>query len=1572
VTSGIGPSLQNINYGATPAPITSPGGTGGNGVYTYVWQSSPNNSTWTTISGATTTSYAPGALTATVYYRLITTSNGDPVTSNTATVNVYPNLISGSISPSVQTINYNTSATALNLSGTAGGTGTYTYQWQSSANNSTWSNISSATAASYTPASLTATTYYRVITTSNGVAVTTGTATVDVYPQLVSGVISPNSQTLNYDIASATLACTAATGGNGSYTYQWRSAPDGATWTAISGATGTSFSPGAMTSTKYYDVIATSNGVSVTSATATVTVYPSLNAGTINPGSSSINYGATPPSMTLTGTTGGNGVYSYQWTASSVNISGATSTSYSPGAITISTNYSVTVISNGVKAYSNTVAITVYPLLVSGTIGPSSQSINYNTVPSALSISAASGGSGVYTYQWQSSPTGAAGSWSTITGATSTTYAPGSLTATTYYQVITTSNGASVASANALVNVYPAVVAGGISPSDQNINYNTAATTLTLSGTSGGNAYYYYQWQSAAQSAGPWTPISGATGTSYSPGTLTATAYYNVIVQSNGVSVTSGMAEVNVYPVPVSGLVTPATQTINYNTTASALTAGAPMGGSGVYSYQWQSAPDNSTWSAISGANSLSYSPGILTATTYYRLVTTSNGVSVNSNSVVVTVYPPLNPGTISAITTNIVYGTDAGQVTGTSATGGSGTYTYQWQSSLNGTTWTNISGSTAVNEYPGALDANVYFMRIATSNGVSANSNVVEFMVSASTNTPGKDSLAGGTATLTVMPADAGINNPENMNLIRVRSITKPGITDTVTADAITNAYQAHQSTEYFDGLGRNIEVVDKQNTPSQNDLIDVTFYDPFGRIAQKYLPYTDSLSIGTFRNNANTEQPAFYNSYFNNTENYYYSNTVFEPSPLDRPLQMTPPGNSWTGSSRGMSYFERSNNTGDSVRIWTITYGETDLPISTSAYAPGMLYVKQTTDEQGHTVIEYTDLDGHEILRKTQLTDNPTSGHAGWLCTYYVYDHLDHLRCVIPPLAVNAISTTGWNISSVANGLCFLYSYDYRGRMILKKLPGAVAEYMVYNWRDLPVLKQDGDLRSSNQWEVVTYDSLNRPVQTGMYSAPASYTLDQMQQNENTIAQPYPSGFTVNVQNYYDYYTGISVPAFSGSDVSSLISYPNSYPDPVTPNYQTRGEVTVSQKRVLEAPVTQWLTTVFYFDPKGRVIQSINNNISGGSDTTTTLYDFTGAVLSTYTRHNNKASTLNPRTTVLCGVNYDHMGRLIKTTKQLNNNGVNKTIDSLIYDPLGRVTQKNLGSQMESLNYAYNIRGWLRGINLPYLATSGTGGHYFGMELSYDYGFGTAAYNGNIAGMKWKSAGSDTTRAYGYLYDNVDRLLSAAYTQNSTGNGTSFGASGNVDFSVPQISYDANGNILTMNQRGLEGTSSNYIDQLTYGYATGSNQLQSVTDAAPTDSSYHLGDFQDGNTLGNDYTYDSVGNLKIDKNKGIDSIRYNYLNLPEYVHVKGKGNIDYVYDAGGVKQEKIVVDSTNGGKSDTTLYIGAFVYHRDTLQFMSHEEGRVRYFNYGEPGYRNGRQRAGIRLFYPGPPGRYPDGAD
>ena len=68
----------------------------------------------------------------------------------------------GTLSPSSQTINYGANATITGTAATGGATSpAYSYQWQSSADNVNWTNITGATAVNYSPSTLHATTYFR-------------------------------------------------------------------------------------------------------------------------------------------------------------------------------------------------------------------------------------------------------------------------------------------------------------------------------------------------------------------------------------------------------------------------------------------------------------------------------------------------------------------------------------------------------------------------------------------------------------------------------------------------------------------------------------------------------------------------------------------------------------------------------------------------------------------------------------------------------------------------------------------------------------------------------------------------------------------------------------------------------------------------------------------------------------------------------------------------------------------------------------------------------------------------------------------------------------------------------------------------------------------------------------------------------------------------------------------------------------------------------------------------------------------------------------------------------------------
>jgi RHS repeat-associated protein len=1527
------PASQDILTGTAPAALSSSTATGGNcgGSYTYQWMNSSNGTAFYAISGATGASYSPPALTQTMYYQRMVTCGSESVYSTTATVNVYPHLAAGTISSSGSSINYGTAPGTISTTAATGGLcgGSYSYQWQVSTNgNVSFADIAGATGLSYTPGTLTATTGYRCKVTCNTETVYTGNYTATVYAQLAAGTISPATQSINYNTA-ATLTGTAATGGNGTYTYQWQSSPDNSTWTNITGAISAGYTSGSLTTTTYFRRTASSNGVSVNSSAATVTVYPQLVSGTTSPASQNINYNTAAATLTSTAATGGSGTYTYQWQSSPnnstwTNITSATTLSYAPGTLTATTYYHLVSTSNGGSVTGSTATVTVYPQLASGTVSPANQNINYSTAAATVTSTAATGGSGTYTYQWQSSVDNS--TWTNIAGATTLSYAPGTLTTTMYYHLVSSSNGVSVTSGTATVTVFPQLVSGTVSPASQAINYNTAAATLTGTAATGGNGTYTYQWQSSPNNS-TWTNVAGATSLSYAPGARTATTYFHLVSTSNGISVSSGSATVTVYPQLVSGTVSPAGQSINYNTAAATLTYTAATGGNSTYTYQWQSSPNNSTWTNITGATALSYAPGTLTASMYYHVVASSNGVSVTGGTATVTVYPQLAAGAVSPATQTVLTGTAAAALS-CAPSGGSGTYTYQWQSSPDNSTWANIGSATGSSYSPGILTVNTYYRVGVTSNGVSA------YTTSAVINV----------TNCQVMNTNPGIN----MNYIVTSVLRIPGVTSIsgLSQLAAMTTCDVNQVITYLDGLGRPVQTVQVKGSPARKDIVQPIAYDQYGHEAQKYLPYalkagtsdgsykTDALTAGAGQADFYTAPPTGVRAVSNP-----YAVTGFEPSPLNRVAEQGASGADWqpydagitnSGHTTKIAYVNNNalalTDTANStlVALYATTINADRSQTLTRAtgtnanYTAGTLYITVSKDEnwksgRGGTTEEYKDNAGHVVLKRTFNYSGTT---LQILSTYYVYDDLGNLAFVLPPLA-GPDMVSGVPSATIQDNLCYQYRYDERNRLIQKKIPGKGWEYMVYNKLDQLVLNQDAVQRLTNQWTVTKYDGLSRVIITGLWNAGAliaqstlqnsiyaSAQWDSRDNTNNTTTYPigyvlssYPALNKILTVNYYDAYTNIpGIPA-------AFVVTGNSA--------MTKGLLTATKTAVLNTignTTPDMLWTAHYYDDRGRSTKTFQQHYLGGVlnagnyDVANSTYNFNDQVTTNTRQHFTSASTSVAKVTISNRYIYDHMGRKLKTWEQIQNGGQLADTRTLVsqtdYNEIGQVWKKNLHSTdsttfMQTVAYTYNERGWLLTSSAPLFAT----------QLYYNTGT-YKQYNGNIAYQYWGVPGNLSSH-YNYVYDQLNRL--------NGGNSTA----GNNENS---ISYDAMGNIKALKRYAAN----TLIDQLTYTYAANSNQLLSVTDATTNDAGQKQGTAN--------YLYDVNGNLVADDSKGITGttgITYNLLNQPQAIASKG---ITYTYDATGQKLRRVTGTAA-------TDYIGGIQYEASTsaVSFIKTEEGRV-----------------------------------
>ena len=493
----------------------------------------------------------------------------------------------------------------------------------------------------------------------------------------------------------------------------------------------------------------------------------------------------------------------------------------------------------------------------------------------------------------------------------------------------------------------------------------------------------------------------------------------------------------------------------------------------------------------------------------------------------------------------------------------------------------------------------------------------------------------------------------------------------------------------------------------------------------------------------------------------------------------------------------------------------------------------------------------------------------------TYYVYDDKSNLCFVLQPM-----------YQSLANLdlYAFQYKYDGRNRCIWKKLPGAGYMEMVYDNADRLVFSQDGNQRAltSGNWTYYKYDGLNRLTEQGTCT------------NKVTT-----SGTNVLVQHFYDSYAFRSQAGFNNSN----------FPDDASGN--GKGALTASVATVLGS--SNKIYTAYYYDIKGRVVKTVQSNPLGGYDVAATVYTFTNKPATV--THTHTASGKTTRTEVYT-YSYDHADRLLKVEHTLG--GTKITLADYAYDNLGRLQSKSLhGSATNKLTYAYNVRGWLTGIS----------GSKFTQNLYYNTGTGTAKYNGSISSMTWKAGNESTIRGYKFTYDGLSRLMNATY-------GETAGINTNTNrFSENVTAYDKNGNIKTLQRYGQTAASSyGLIDNLTFTLA--GNQLSRVDDAAAA-SAYNGGfEFKDGVKQANEYTYDSNGNLTKDLNKGISTITYNVLNLPNMVTFSDGSTIAYTYGADGTKLKTV---HKTGSTTTTTDYCGNVVYENGVQKLLLTEEGYV-----------------------------------
>jgi hypothetical protein len=595
-----------------------------------------------------------------------------------------------------------------------------TYQWQSSVDNASWSDIAGATSATFT-ATPTSNVFFRCKVTCTAAPAVPGFSTsIQIETSACDEVLMPSDGSL-LPINTCSALFTDGGGTRADYinnsngTVTFRPATAG---TKIR-ATFTSFS-----TENNFDGLMIYNGNSTGSPLLSSGLPAGFNATTAPAGS---YYGTLSPGVVSS--TAADGSLTFVFKSDGTQVSSgwvATISCYVDNSCTGTPNPGATLASNTTVCYGGTTTLST------------ANTINATNIQ----------------YQWQSSPNGLA--WSDITGATSTTYVVSSLTASTYYRatVRCTSAGGGVTSSTQIQVIV-----------DQTcINMPTSATLATCNASfydNGGLSANYTENQnrtftitptSAGSVNGPFSrvvfstftldpsdtlkvydgnsiaaPLLGAYTTN--PGTITSSNTTNggltFVFKSNATLNAAGwVGTISCYTPPTCntapplGAVLASIDTVcSGGSTNLSLSNAATLPGG--LSYQWKSSSDGITYNNIAGASSIpTYSPTNLTATTWYQCVVTCSGFGTTTFTSVKVLVTPTPILTVSSATN--VCGSGTVLLTASSSVAGA---VIRWYSNAAGTT---LVGTGSTYTTPVISTNTTYYVKAVFGDCESALSSIV------------------------------------------------------------------------------------------------------------------------------------------------------------------------------------------------------------------------------------------------------------------------------------------------------------------------------------------------------------------------------------------------------------------------------------------------------------------------------------------------------------------------------------------------------------------------------------------------------------------------------------------------------------------------------------------------------------------------------------------------------------------------------------------------------------------------------------------------------------------------------
>ncbi|WP_028891552.1 RHS repeat domain-containing protein [Tenacibaculum sp. 47A_GOM-205m] len=494
--------------------------------------------------------------------------------------------------------------------------------------------------------------------------------------------------------------------------------------------------------------------------------------------------------------------------------------------------------------------------------------------------------------------------------------------------------------------------------------------------------------------------------------------------------------------------------------------------------------------------------------------------------------------------------------------------------------------------------------------------------------------------------------------------------------------------------------------------------------------------------------------------------------------------------------------------------------------------------------------------------------------------------------------------------------FKYNTLGQLIWTKSPDEGEASFKYRKDGQIRFSQNSKQVTSGEFSYTNYDELGRPIESGV-ALGVFTSLDADVLNFTS---------SVKKEQHFTEYDYLSTT--SQSRLNSLASTVYRKPTFLS------GNVAYTYNK--DETGTKISESFYSYDMHGRVKWIVQK--SNGLSTAKTIdYEYdpvTGQVVKVDFQKNTLSERFVHKYT------YDADTQALIKVETSTNGSTFITHAIYEYYENGALKRTELAGGIQGLDYVYNLAGQLKGINHPELtSTKDPGGDHtdlFGLQLNYHVGDYTRdsrfqtqriagiedQFNGNIQSMRWNSK-VNTTDAnshplqYSYTYNKNNWLKSAKFNSNEFAHTGEYKSG---DYDVSNITYDANGNILSLHRnKKTIGSSSNRMDELEYKYKNvKSNRLDRVIDAVGNAGVQDI----DTQAAGN-YVYNSIGQLIEDHEyvtttepNNIVRYIYNTSGLVTEVTKNDVPLVKFVYDDKGFRAQKISYKST-GVVDKTTNYV-------------------------------------------------------